>query len=290
MENLIDLGDPGSDHRPSKQKRFWSFIKSLGHSCPRGASISDKAPVVSGVPQGTVLGPLLFLLFINDLPDCVKAKTRLFADDCIIYQDIRCPTDCLQLQDDLNRPAGEGKWGIRFQRAKSHKIKIASTACLFNEGNILQAEPHSKYLGVDLTAGLSWNTHIDRVVKKGNNMQGFLQRNLRINNQYTKASAYFSLVLPNLEYCSTVWSPYTSQAKRKVEMVQRRAARYATNRYRNTSNVIDMLENLNWETLETRRTKSQLTMMFALQFITNLAGLEKYRSHPFAECNTPSGV
>ena len=95
-------------------------------------------------------------------------------------------------------------------------------------------------------------------------MLGFLQRNLRINNQDTKASAYFNLVRPNLEYWSTVWSPHTSQAKHKIEMVQRRAARYATNRYRNTSSVTDMLENLNWETLETRRTKSQLTKMFKI--------------------------
>ena len=132
------------------------------------------------------------------------------------------------------------------------------------KGQILQAESHSKYLGVDLTASLTWNTHIDRVVKKGNSMLGFLQRNLRINNQDTKASAYFTLVRPNLEYCSTVWSPHTSQAKHKIEMVQRRAARYATNRYCNMSSVTDMLENLNWETLETRRTKSQLTMMFKI--------------------------
>ena len=102
------------------------------------------------------------------------------------------------------------------------------------------------------------------IVKKSNSMLGFLQRNLRINSQDTKASAYFTLVRSNLEYCSTVWSPYTSQSKDKIDMVQRRAARYATNRYRNTSSVTDMLENLNSETLETRRTKSQLTMMFKI--------------------------
>ena len=129
---------------------------------------------------------------------------------------------------------------LRVTRSRSPVLHVYSM-----KGQILQAESHSKYLRVDLTAGLSWNTHIDRIVKKGNSMLGFLQRNPRINNQDTKASAYFSLVRPNLEYCSIVWSPYTSQSKRKIEMVQRRAARYATNRYRNTSSVIDMLENLN---------------------------------------------
>ena len=89
-------------------------------------------------------------------------------------------------------------------------------------------------------------------MKKGNSMLGFLQRNLRINNKDTKASAYFSIVRPNLEYCASIWNPHTAQAKHKIEMVQRRAARYTTNRYRNTSSVTDMLKELSWDTLELR--------------------------------------
>ena len=95
-------------------------------------------------------------------------------------------------------------------------------------------------------------------------MLGFLQRNLRVNSCETKASAYFTLVRPNLEYCSNVWSPYTIQAKKRMEIVQRRAARYATNRYWNTNSVTDKLEDLNWDTIETRRAKSQATMMFKI--------------------------
>ena len=125
------------------------------------------------------------------------------------------------------------------------------------KGQILQAGSHLKYLGVDLTASLSWNTNINRIVKKGISMLDFLQRNLRINNQDTKSSAYFTLVHRNLKYCSIVWNTYTSLVKHKIEMVQMRAALYVANRYHNTSSVTDMLENLNWETLETRQTKSQ---------------------------------
>ena len=76
---------------------------------------SDKVPVISGVPQDTVLGTLLFLLFINDLPACVESKTRLFADDCVVYRNVKTLQDCQALQNDLfNLTDWERKWGMLF--------------------------------------------------------------------------------------------------------------------------------------------------------------------------------
>ena len=114
---------------------------------------------------------------------------------------------------------------------------------------------------MELQSSFSWNRHIDQTVKKANSMLGFLRRNLRISNENTKTSAYRSMVRPLLEYCSIVWSPYTQE---DIEMVQRRAARYVTNRHHNTSSVTSMLEHLEWETLEARRTKNQLVMFFKI--------------------------
>ena len=93
---------------------------------------------------------------------------------------------------------------------------------------------------------------------------GFLRRNLRILNEETKTLAYKTIVRPSLEYCSMVWNPYTKEQTRKIEMVQRRAARYVTNRYHNTSSVTNMLDHLGWESLESRRTKAQLTMLYKI--------------------------
>ena len=93
-------------------------------------------------------------------------------------------------------------------------------------------------------------------------MLGFLRRNLRINNSGTKAAAYKTLVPPNLKYCASGWSPYTAVGKRKIVMVQRWAARYATNRYHNTRSVTDMLHGLDWDSLKSRRVKLQLTLLF----------------------------
>ena len=132
------------------------------------------------------------------------------------------------------------------------------------KGHTLDKEDYTKYLGVELQSSLSWNRHIDQTVKKANSMLGFLRRNLRVNSEQTKATAYCSMVRPLLEYCSTVWSPYTHKYVHKLEMVQRRAARYVTNRYHNNSSVTSMLDHLDWESLEARRTKHRLIMFFKI--------------------------
>ena len=210
---------------------------------------SENIPFISGVPQGTVLGPLLFLFFINDLPDCVQSSARLFADDCILYRRIRNQQDSAILQDDLNKLAAwEKKLGMAFHPDKCRAIRISRTrkTCAMSyslKGHVLQNDDSTKYLGVELQSSFSWNRNIDQPVKKANSMLGFLRRNLRISNEHTKTSAYRSMVRPLLEYCSTVWSPYTQE---DIEMVQRRAARYVTNRHHNTRSVTSMLEHLEW--------------------------------------------
>ena len=132
------------------------------------------------------------------------------------------------------------------------------------KGHTLTTEDYTKYLGVELQSTFSWNRHINQTVKKTNSMVGFLRRNLRVSSEATKASAYYSMVRPLSEYCSTVWSPHTKEYIQKIEMVQRRAARYVTNRYHNTSSVTSMLDHLEWEIVESRRTKNQLIMFFKI--------------------------
>ncbi len=231
---------------------------------------SQSLHVLSGVPQGTVLGPLLFLVFINDLPDCVQSRVRLFADDCVLYRPIKDQNDCTILQKDLDElSAWETKWGMAFHPDKCSAIRITRArnpiaASYSLRGHTLALEDSTRYLGVELQTNMSWNNQISQTARKANSTLGFLRRNLRVSNEQTKTAAYFSMVRPILEYCSTVWSPHTKKNINKIEMVQRRAARYVTNRYRNTSSVTNMMEHLNWETLECRRTKHQLTMLFKI--------------------------
>ena len=168
--------------------------------------------------------------------------------------------DCQALQNDLYKLTDwEGKWGMLFHPEKCNTLQVtrARNPLTFTyslKGQDLEAVNTAKYL----SNNLSWNSHIDRTTKKANSMLGFLRRNLRINNSDTKAAAYKTLFRPNLKYCASVWSPYTAA----IEMVQRRATRYATNRYHNTSCVTDMLQDLDWGSLESRRVKIQLTLLF----------------------------
>ena len=91
---------------------------------------------------------------------------------------------------------------------------------------VLEYVSSAKYLGVDISSDLSWDTHINRISNKANNTLGFLRRNIRIHSKSLKFSAYKVLVRPELEYCFTVWCPFTDSNISKLEAVQRRAARW----------------------------------------------------------------
>ena len=167
---------------------------------------------------------------------------------------------------------------MEFHPAKCSVMRVATSndpimLSYKLKGHQLQAETTSKYLGVDLSSNLDWNPHIDRIVKRSNSMLGFLRRNLRISSQETKSIAYMAMVRSNLEYCATVWNPWKKEHIKKLEMVQRRAARFVTNRFHNTSSVSDMLEHLEWDTLEARRCKLQLTMFYKI--VNNIVDINK---------------
>jgi hypothetical protein len=209
-------------------------------------------------------------MFIIDLPECVTSNTRLLTDDAIVYKEIKSQSDTLELQKDIIvLEEWEKTWSMSFHPDKCNIMRVtrSKNPILFNyhlTGHQLVAEDTTKYLAVDLSHDLSWSHHIDRTTKKANSMFGFLKRNLRITNQETKSAAYFSLVRPNIEYCASIWNPNHKQSMQKLEMTQRRAARYTTNNYTTTCSVNEMLQQLKWKTLESRRTKIQLIMFYKI--------------------------
>ena len=114
---------------------------------------SDWAPVVSGVPQGTVLGPLLFSLHINDITADIESEIRLFADDCVCYREIKDKEDTLKLQKDIDRLGNWArKWGMRFQPVKCNMMQLTNKhlnkiqASYTLEGTVLENVDNIKYL------------------------------------------------------------------------------------------------------------------------------------------------
>ena len=122
----------------------------------------------------------------------------------------------------------------------------------------------AKYLGCTFTSDLRWSDHVNNICNKANRTIGYLKRNLNIGSTTVKQNAYTLLVRPLVEYASPVWDPYHQTEIDRIEMVQRRAARYVTNIHNNRSSVNQMLEHLDWKSLQQRRKDARLAMMYKI--------------------------
>ena len=111
-------------------------------------------------------------------------------------------------------------------------------------GQILESVNAAKYLGVTICKNLSWNSHIDNITTKANRTLGFVKRNIQTKNKDIRTMAYNTLVRPQVEYASAVCSPHTKENNKKIEFVQRRAARWVSDEYSMQSSVKAMLGNL----------------------------------------------
>ncbi len=230
---------------------------------------SSSTHVVSGVPQGTVLGPLLFLCFINDLPEAVKSQIHLFADDCLLYRVIKTVKDHIILQEDLKALEDWATtWGMRFNADKCYVLSIKQKISRFYSLNntILKEVPSSMYLGVLLSNNLNFSLHISMICGKASSMLGFIRRNLQHVPAHLRRTAYISLVRSKLEYAATVWDPFRKMNINKLEQIQRLGARFISNDYksRNPGCVTEMLLTNNLPTLQSRRRESRLTLMYKI--------------------------
>ena len=143
------------------------FLKGRTQQVVLEGKKSNTSPVTSGVPQGTVLGPLLFLIFINDLPDCVSSSIRLYADDALLYRPINSHDDIESLHRDLaNVQEWERKWLMSFNADKCEVLRISNKRKLIIgvspysiHGTALRTLDEAKYLGVILQRNLSWTPY-----------------------------------------------------------------------------------------------------------------------------------
>jgi hypothetical protein len=202
-----------------------------------------------------------------------KTTLRHFADDSLLYRSIKTIDDRKQLQEDLATLTKWAEtWQMTFHPAKCYILRVSrkNTPIIENyemKGHILSTVHQCPYLGVELSEDLGWEPHIN----KANKVLGFLRRNIGKCPQDIKEKAYLTLVRPHLEYSSAVWDPHRKQHINSIEMIQRRAARFATSTYsREQGMVTSILNTLGWHSLQSRRKTSRLTLMIKLPLTFHL--------------------
>jgi hypothetical protein len=198
---------------------------------------SDLLLVTSGVPQGSLLGPALFLLYVNDLPSNVKSsRVAMFADDTKVFKAIQSPNDAVKLQEDVtNLGIWSSESGLQFNEAKckaqsiTRKTNPIPTTYFMNDAPLASIK-HERDLGVWISSDLTLNKHINEQCAQSNTMLSFIRRNTQtIDSIKTRRTIYLSLVRSHLGYATQVWTPQSIELLLKLEKPQRRATKYILN-------------------------------------------------------------
>ena len=197
--------------------------------------ISDWTDVTSWIPQGSVLGPMLFILYINDLPEHIKCKSLLFADDTKAYTATDRTNNNVnnsreQLQLDLDELASwSNKWLLRFNEEKCKTLKVCQQTednWTYKMGNVNLADTKvEKDIGVYMDNNLDFKHHIYTTTMKANKLVGLIRRSFKHLDGNIFSKLFKAIVRPHLEYGNTIWFPHLKYLMDEVEDVQRRATK-----------------------------------------------------------------
>ena len=210
-------------------KWILSFLTGRTQNVVVNDQFSDEKPVISGVPQGSVLGPLIFLILLGDIDANVKAsKVRSFADDTRAMNGIQNLCHASQLQNDLdsiynwtetnNMELNE----VKFELLRYGKIETLkeNTAYLSPTNSVIAEKLTVKDLGVLMSASNSFNDQIEKTIEKAKQISSWILRSFHSRNQTLMLTLWKSLALPIVEYCSILWSPTKIHDIQQLEQLQ----------------------------------------------------------------------
>ena len=240
-----------------------SFLTGRSQTVMVNNDESLPAPVISGIPQGSVLGPLLFVIYINDLPEIVNSNVYLFADDTKVMRKVTSMEDAKALQRDLDKlEAWSKKWLLKFNPDKCHVLTIGKFENIRHTeryqlyGDELEHVFEEKDLGVHVDSELRFAEHISNKVNKANALVGLIRRSFSHLDGMMFKKLFTAFVRPHLEYAQAVWQPHLLKHKKMIENVQIRATK-----------LVDGLQELSYEerlreldlpTLEFRRARGDM--------------------------------
>lgn len=267
LMKLYNYGVRGKIHNWIK-----SFLSGRKQRVVVDGVYSDWTPVISGVPQGSVLGPLLFLVFINDMPEVVDAVLLMFADDTKIMKIIKDAEDSKSLQIELDSAhQWSNDWQLYFNEKKCKLLHIGRTNQKHTyhlkkptegTGTVadLEITELEKDLGVHVDPKLNFSDHAQQAVSKGNSKIGLIRRSFTYLDAEVVKALYTSLVRPSLEYANAVWSPMYKKDAVAIENVQRRATKLVP-KIKNLS-YEERLKSLNLPSMYYRRARGDMIETF----------------------------
>ena len=277
MFNLVVLIDFGKLELCGIKDQALSFLNSYlsnrSQKCQINGFLSSEKVIRCGVPQGSILGPLLFLLYINDLPQCLsKTKPRLFADDT----NLTASGDSItRLEAAVNSDLENlKKWLIAnklsLNVAKTEFMLIGSKQMIKSISNLqpnvvienkqIKQVHECKTLGVTVDQHLSWKSNTENICRKITSGISALRRLKDFVDRQTLLSVYNAIVRPYFDYCCEVWDVFGETQSKRLQKLQNRAARIIMNMSNDTDHSV-ALQALGWKTLKVERRKAKAKMM-----------------------------
>ena len=233
---------------------------------------SEWRSTTAGVPQGSILGPLLFLVFINDITSNIESDIHLFADDTSLMDIIdNYALTYAKLNRDLYRLSTWAKrWLVTFNASKTVYLQISRKTfpspkpILRLNGQIIKEVNTHKHLGLTFNTSLTWSDHISNLVAKSSMCIGLLRRISRDVPRQCCEILYKAMIRPLLEYADVIFDGCSDSDAQRLESTQRQAALACTGAYKHTSHT-KLLQELGWTDLELRRKHHRLGIMFKIQ-------------------------
>ncbi len=274
-----------------KQELLWfqNYLLNRKQQVANGGNTSKPMEISHGVPQGSILGPLLFIMFVNDLPKSIrKCKIALYADDTVLMCPGKTATEVQEiLQDDLNRAQKwlkDNRLHLNTKKTKwsllgtPQKLARSSNIQIYIEDEPLEHVDTYKYLGFWIDQHLKWNEHIDQMCKKISKRLGLFRRIRHCLPAGSAKMLYNALVLPLFDYGNVIYNNSSAHLIKKLQTLQNRGARIILQcPFRTHSK--DMLKDLHWLSVKERAEFHDMCLVYKC-----LHGLTpNYLSHKFHE-------
>ena len=231
---------------------------------------SSEGDISAGVPQGSVLGPLLFLIYVNDIADDLISLTRLFADDTSIGNSSRdLNSTIIRTNFDLDKiSTWAKKWLVKFNPSKTDIMIFSGRNLPYEpvfhfENTRIEIVKEHKHLGLTFQSNGKWTEHINSLIKSASKLIGMLRKIKYLLKRESLATLYISFIRPILEYASEVWDNCSNTDSDRLEKVQLEAARIITGLPIYASKT-SLYYETGWEPLETRRKNKKLRLMYQM--------------------------